>query len=249
MGVTNTAGESTPRQRPPRATIASIAAGLIVFVLLFSTGVILSQSVHTQWVARSSALVLPSKPVNPDHLPGYYETLSRGQMVTTLAELVRLGEFQTDVAEQLSLTGPQRESVGLTVNVISDTAMLQVAATSEDLNLTVAMVDGVVMAATDYVGDLGLPYALVPVSAGVNNVTETGMSAPLVIGVFSLVALVAAVAVQQAIYRLIRLTDQRHTARASTSGTDAIDHEDPTTPEPPLDDANSVAEAQSIAEG
>lgn len=219
--MTNTADTATPPQRSHGPRTASIIAGVIVFALLLAAGVIVSTNTTTEWVARSSALVLPAKPVDPDQLPGYYETLSRGQIVTTLAELARLGEFQAEVADRFDLSDAQREFVDVTVNVVTDTAMLQVVGTSEDPQLAVVMVDGVVDASTAYIGDLTLPYALVPVSTGENNLTETGLSASMVLGVFVLVALVAGLLVQQATLHLARLVNQRSRSGANRPGTTA----------------------------
>lgn len=225
--MTNATEGRPPQRSSSTAMVVSIVAGILVFVLLVGAGFVIAQQATTQWIARSSALVLPSKPVSPDQLPGYYETLSRGQIVTTLAELVRLGEFQTEVADRLALSESQREIVALDVTVVADTAMLQVVATSEDPNLAVAMVDGVVEAATTYIGDLVLPYALVPVSKGASNLTESGMSTAMVIGIFALVALVAGVAVQQGILHLARLAGRRSTGRGAQS------HADHPIPDPP----------------
>jgi capsular polysaccharide biosynthesis protein len=173
--------------------------------------------------------------VNPAHLPGYYETLSRGQIVTTLAELVRLGEFQTEVADQFGLSDSQREFVALTVSVVPGTAMLSVVATSEDPDLAAAMVDGVVQVATRYIGDLTLPYALVPVSTGANNLSESGQSTAVVIGVFTLAALIAGLVVQQATLQIMKLNEQRKPNRGHS------------VPKGPPDDARSVAEAPGSA--
>jgi hypothetical protein len=111
--------------------------------------------------------------------------------------------------------------VDVTVNVVTDTAMLQVVGTSEDPQLAVVMVDGVVDASTAYIGDLTLPYALVPVSTGENNLTETGMSALILFGVFALVALVAGLVVQQATLHLTRLITKRSGSAANRPGTTA----------------------------
>jgi hypothetical protein len=236
MGMTDTASSSKQQRPPSKPIVVSVIAGIVVFLLLAAAGIVVSSNSSTQWVARSSALVLPAKPVNPAHLPGYYETLSRGQIVTTLAELVRLGEFQTEVADQFGLSDSQREFVALTVSVVPDTAMLSVVATSEDPDLAAAMVDGVVQAATRYIGDLTLPYALVPVTAGANNLSESGQSTAVVIGVFTLAALVAGLVVQQATLQLMKLTEQRNPDR---------DHSAPKGP--PDDGARSVAEAPDSA--
>lgn len=243
--MTDTTEGRTPRPRVSRPMVVSIVAGIIVFAILAAVGVALSQNSTTQWVARSSALVLPSKPVSSEQLPGYYETLSRGQMVTTLAELARLGEFQTEVADDLGLSDAQRDIVEVTVNVVANTAMLQVVATSEDPNLAVAMVDGVVGAATTYIGDLVLPYSLVPVSAGVNNLTETGLSTALVVGVFLLVALVAGIAVQQAILQLTKWSEHRRSSRTESSGSDIGKHGDAVTNGRQEHDARSAVDAPS----
>lgn len=246
--MTDTTEEHGLQARLTTPMAVSVIAGVVVFVLLAAVGIALAQNSTTQWVARSSALVLPSKPVSSEQLPGYYETLSRGQMVTTLAELVRLGEFQTEVADDLDLSDSQREFVEVTVNVVANTAMLQVVATSEDPNLAVAMVDGVVGAATTYIGDLVLPYSLVPVSAGLNNLTETGLSSALVIGVFLLVALVAGIAVQQAILQLMKWSGRRRSGPAAPAGSDAGNDADASKDEPAGRGAPATPEAPSVAD-
>lgn len=227
--MTNNTESRPPHRRPTGATVASVIAGIVVFALLLAAGVAVAQRTTTQWIARSSALVLPSQPVSPEQLPGYYETLSRGQIVATLAELVRLGEFQAEVADRFELSESQREFVQLEVNVVADTAMLRVVATSEDPNLAIAMVDGVVEEATTYIGDLVLPYALVPVSSGASNLTESGLGTPIVIGIFGLVALVAGVAVQQAVFHLARLNERRRANRATPSSSNSAVPKPPTT--------------------
>jgi capsular polysaccharide biosynthesis protein len=246
LGMTNTPHTSTSPSRPITPVVASIIAGIVVFTLLLVAGIVVSQSATIEWVARSNALVLPSKPVDSDQLPGYYETLSRGQIVTTLAELVRLGEFQAEVADRFGLSDAQRDFVDVTVNVVADTAMLQVVATSEDPQLAVAMVDGVVEASTAYIGDLVLPYALVPVSTGSNNLTETGMPASVVFGVFALVALVAGLLVQQATLHLIRLAMKRSSDSAGQSGAKGRNG-DPSAGSTTVTDAPSSAKAPGTA--
>jgi len=250
--MTNTTDGRSPKRNSSGPMVVSVVAGVIVFALLIGAGVVIAQQATTQWIARSSALVLPSKPVSPEQLPGYYETLSRGQIVTTLAELVRLGEFQTEVADQLGLSESQRAIVELDVNVVADTAMLRVIATSEDPNLAVAMVDGVVEAATTYVGDLVLPYALVPVSKGSSNLTESGMSTVMVLGIFSLVALVAGLAVQQGVLHLARLGGRRSAGRGTQPLADSADPHPPATNgnPPKKDPSNQAARAEaSTTEG
>jgi hypothetical protein len=86
------------------------------------------------------------------------------------------------------------------------------------------MADGVVEASTLYVGDLDLPYALVPVGKAANNVNEFGPSAAIVITVFTLVALAIALAYQQAIFRLARLVRRwRRRARSDLTEVNTAD--------------------------
>lgn len=228
--MTSRTTKQTQQRRDPLPLLVSIGAGLVVFVLLMAAGFAYSRSVVPEWSARANVLVLPGQPVNPDQVPAYYETLSRGQMVQTLAELARLGEFQTETADRYGFTEAQREAVELTVIVVADTAMLQVVATSEDANLAVAMVDGVVDLSTHYVADLSLPYALVPVGEGRNNVTESGLPQSLVMLVFGLVALGLGIAYQQAIYRLAWFAKRRQSRASKMS--QSVD-----------DDADWIAEA------
>jgi hypothetical protein len=227
-----------------------VAAGIVVFVLLMTAGYVYSSRLDPQWTARANVLVLPAQPVDPDHVPAYYETLSRGQMVQTLAELVRLGEFQADAGDRYGLTDEQREAVDVEVIVVADTAMVQVMATAADPNLAVAMVDGVVDLSTKYVADLSLPYALVPVGEADNNVTEESISRGLVVVVFLLVAIGLGIAYQQAIYRLAWLAKRRQpqTSDVDSPDADPLDAERVTSATVPAKDTDLDTEALDPAE-
>jgi capsular polysaccharide biosynthesis protein len=192
-----------------RPTVISIVAGALVAVLILVAALLYAQSLDEEWTASATVLVLPGEPVNPDQVPAYYETLSRGQMVSTLAELVRLGDFQNETAERYALTPEQRDAYELQVTVVSGTAMMRVSATSVDPNLASAMADGVVDSATTYVGDLGLPYALIPISDAQDNLVETSPPTVLIVAVFGMVAVVLGIAYQQGIFRLARLSVRR----------------------------------------
>ncbi len=247
--MTNEGSAPTKQQRDRLALLVSIGSGIVVFALLMAAGFAYSGRLSSQWTARANVLVLPGQPVNPDHVPAYYETLSRGQMVRTLAELVRLGEFQTETADRYGLTEAQRESVDMSVIVVADTAMVQVVATSTDPNLAVAMVDGVVDLSTVYVADLSLPYALVPVGEGANNVSEFGPSQALVIVVFALVALGLGIAYQQAIYRLAWLAKRREARRLRRPEVDSPDSEQAISAEAPEEGADRISEALHPVDG
>lgn len=57
--MTSSTNDRSPQRSSSGAMVVSVVAGVIVFALLIGAGIAIAQQATTQWIARSSALVLP----------------------------------------------------------------------------------------------------------------------------------------------------------------------------------------------
>jgi capsular polysaccharide biosynthesis protein len=209
-------------QRDRRRLIAGVVAGIIVAAMVSTAGVGYLLGRSKNWSARAVVAVLPSKNIDVATAAGYYDTLSRGQIVTTVAEILRLPRFKDTAADKLHLAGPARDQVSISVDVIPNTALAAVTATAPNRGTAEAMADGVVSSATGYIGGLSSPYDVVPVSQAAGESTKgSGLHTGSFLLVLAVAALAAGVAAQQAVYALVPLLRRRKAASVAPPSTDA----------------------------
>ncbi|MFN2555472.1 MAG: hypothetical protein ABR592_01135 [Nitriliruptorales bacterium] len=192
-----------PEERPVRSELwtspllLSVAAGVLVAAVVLAIGILVLVRQGASWSATASIVVLPVKELEPETQAGYYETLSRGQVVATFAEMLRLRRFETAVADKLRLSPSQRRQVKITVGVVPDTAIITVTARSADPRLAEEMVDHLVDAWDLEVWHLSTPYVPSILSWASGTARRSGTE-PLQLGTaLVFVALVTGLAVQQ----------------------------------------------------
>lgn len=203
---TDGVGQSSPpldnerptRSRWPHSPLRlSVAAGFLVAAVILGVGALVLVRQGVNWSATASVVVLPARDLDPETQAGYYETLSRGQVVATFAEMLRLRRFETAAGDALRLPPGQRKQVEVTVEVVPDTAVITVTARAADPTLAEEVVDHIVGAWVPEVYDLATPYAPTIVSWANGTARRLGTE-PLQLGLaLVFVALVAGLAVQQ----------------------------------------------------
>jgi hypothetical protein len=187
-----------------------------------------------QWSATSADIVLPSSKLDATTSAGYYEALSRGQIVATVAEILRQRDFQATAADRLNLSPAQRRDLGVKIQAVPETALIKIAVTSPERRVAGRMADAVLAEANRYFGsgwnhelaptpsqaasrpaDGGLlsPYTVTPVSSGLGNEHRVGISTMQLGVVALLVALVAGFLAQQASQQLAQLLAARRPVR------------------------------------
>ena len=72
----------------------SIVVGVVVALVLAGAGAFYAFSQQRSWVAESMLVVLPSADLDEATSASYYETLSRGQIVATFAEVAGTQRFE-----------------------------------------------------------------------------------------------------------------------------------------------------------
>lgn len=180
----------------------SLVAGAVVAVLVGAAGLLFVATRPTTWSATASAVVLPSRNIERDAIPGYFETLSRGQIVNTFAEVLRLQRFQASAAGRLGLSPAERNGVDVAIQVVPDTAILTVTATAPRPEVAQSMADNVLAEAGSYIESLSQPYELSTVSGAEGTAERGGPPKATLAAAVVLLAAVAGLAIQQAVQQL-----------------------------------------------
>jgi hypothetical protein len=91
-----------------KALRQSVVVGVIVALALLGGGVAYALTQHRTWAAESMVVVLPATSLDDATSASYYETLSRGQIVATFAEVAGSLGFEQQAEDRLGLTAGQR---------------------------------------------------------------------------------------------------------------------------------------------
>ena len=215
-------GRRAAASRRLTALRVSVLAGVLMALFVLVGCVLLLGGKERGWSAKASLLVLPRRDIGFASMAGYYETLSRGQVVATFAEMLRLQSIDRSAAERLNLDASTRQGLALTVQVVPDTSIITLQVESATRRAAELMVDESVGQAQTYIGNLGQPYASEIVSSGSTRATKAERPVvPLAAGAAG-GALAAGLATQQALLALVRAKEMRRPGRGTPpSGTDA----------------------------
>ena len=188
--------------RSRRRLGGSIVAGAVVGGLVLLVGSVLVLTRSSAWTGEASAVVLPAPQDDAQALAGYYDTLSQGQVVATMAQMTGLERFTTAAGDALRLSRAEREEISVHVKVIPDTAVVTVRTEAPSARLAERMSDSVLDQTRRFVDGLGQPYRLELVSSARGTAEGSGAGTARSLGVIALVALVTGLAAQQAVQQL-----------------------------------------------
>lgn len=201
-------GDSTVHSDRVIETRVSLAAAILVGVLIFGIGLFFIMGQSNDWTAKSTAVVLPEATVPRDSAPSYYDTLSQGQIVETYAEMLRLQRFKDDSVKALKL-GAAGDSVTVTVAVVPNTALLTVTASGQNAETAEKLADSVLALATQYVSTLPSPYAIARVGRAEGTATQPPSNTTTLLIALFIVSLVIAFATYQGVSQLLLLRQRR----------------------------------------
>lgn len=187
---------------PGRRIGVGVVAGVLIAAVIFAGGLFWVFTRSHDWSAKATAVVLPAPGIPSGTAASYYDTLSRGQIVETYAEILRLKKFQNASASGLNLTASQAGKATVTVAVVPNTALLTITATATNGAVAEALADGVFIQASEYVRSLASPYVVNSVSTAKGSATETTSHTGGFLAVLVVVALVVGLGVQQAVSQL-----------------------------------------------
>lgn len=177
---------------------AGIWAGVVALLVVTGAGVAYTFANPPRWQAESRLAIFPSER-NAAAQASYYETLSAGQIVQTMADLLDA---------RLSRSGDPSVSV----HVVPNTSIVVIEATSGDAQDAEAAANTSLEDALGYVEDLRTPFGATRVSDATGGADRTGAPIPLMLTAAVLAGLIMAIAVANAAAGLAR-TLRRSTAR------------------------------------
>jgi hypothetical protein len=181
---------------------AGIIWGILVFLAVLLAGGAYIATRQDQWTAQATTMVIPDPTLDATAAAAYYETLSRGQVVATVAEVLALQRFQIASADKLGLPSSQRSRVAVQIQMVPDTAIIQVLTTAPSARLAEEMADGVLAEASAYYDRAPDPFVLSTLSGAGGTAFRSGPPRMTFAAAVVLVALIAAVATQQGVYHL-----------------------------------------------
>jgi hypothetical protein len=191
---------------------ASIVAGGGTFLIVVVIGVLLVMARPSRWTAADSVVVLPRQTASPETMAGYYDTLSRGQIVATFAEILRQQRFQEVVTQQMGLSPAEANRFDVAVEVVPDTAMISTAVTGPDPSQVEELADGISRMAIDFFAGLRSPYTAIRVSPARGTAERTEAGRGSLLAVTAVAALAAGFAVQQAVQQIALALARRRSA-------------------------------------
>lgn len=200
-----------------RETRVSLMVGALVALLILVAGSVVALGQKTEYTAESVIVVLPNADLETADSAAYYETLSRGQIVATFAEVGDNLRFEQQAEERLQLDEEQRDKVTTAVSVVPSTSVILVRASAEEADVAEQVADGTASLATEYLGSLSDPYRSEIVQEADFSAYVSSTSPALLFGLTLIVALIAGVAVQQAIYHLLGAVGRHRRDDASGS--------------------------------
>lgn len=190
----------TPRSRLWRR---SLVLGMVLALLTLAAGAALAATRPQSYTAESVLVVLPRANLDDATSAAFYETMSRGQIVGTFAEVANNPGFQRQALDGLGLGPAQRRSVSTAVTVVPDTSVILVRVSARTSPVAEQVADATAKQATTYLSRLSTAYQTQVVYSAAGSATSSGLSPVVLMALAAVVALALGVAAQQAAYHLM----------------------------------------------
>jgi capsular polysaccharide biosynthesis protein len=200
-------------ESPRRGRRLSLAVGAFVTASLLIGGLAFTLLQPAGWSATATVMVLPAFGLEEGSVSSYYETLSRGQIVATYAEMLRLQRFEASALRHLEDAGVDREKLDVAVKVVPSTAIINLTVTASGREAAEAAADSLLEEATAYFDTLAQPFTIAVVGPAKESGRRTGPAKLPLAVVVALTAVVAGIVSQQVVAQL---------TAARAPGTDTI---------------------------
>lgn len=193
-----------------RGTLLSIAAGVLAAVLVLGGGAFLLFGTGKKWAGQTTVVVLPGKEIAIGPSASYWDTLSQGQITSTVAKVLALPRFKELAGQSLHLSPAKIAAVSVSAQQVTGTALVTVTAQGPDGSDAANMSDAVVAQATPAVNGLIAPYSVTVVSktGGHASLSATTSTSKYLV-ILAVVSVALAFGVQQGVMQLLG-TRPRH---------------------------------------
>jgi capsular polysaccharide biosynthesis protein len=200
---------SVDKRYERRRLMLGVLAGVLVAIAIVGAGAAAVLSRPARWSAQSTLVVLPAKNIDLGAAASYYDTLSRGQIVSTLAEILHLAQVVNSASDQTGLSPSLRRMTSVSVTVVPNTALVAVTASAPNAQTAERLADAVAQVGQTYIAGLGSPYTASLVSKASGTGTRNGLGLSKLLTILVVAALAAGLGTQQAVYQLYPLVVRR----------------------------------------
>lgn len=191
------------RAVPEKLARKSIVVGLLVAIVAVAVGVMFGLSRPVRWTAESQAVVLPGNDLDAATNADYYETLSRGQIPATFAEVLNDGSYLRQAERAAHAPNKDRDQVRVEAVVVPNTALISVRVTAPTPQLAEDIANQLLRVAETGTEKLAKPYELSQVSNGVGTAVQQGLTTTQYVLLAVFLGLLAGVAAQQLTVQLV----------------------------------------------
>lgn len=196
-----TAGTRVPARR---RTFQSVAAGVLAAMIVVAAGAVLLFGTAEKWAGQTTVVVLPSKGIALGPAASYWDTLSQGQITSTVAKVLALPRFKELAGQYLHLSPAKINAVSVSAQQVTGTALVTVTAQGPDGSDAANMSDAVVAQAEPAVNSLIAPYSVTVVSktGGHASLSATTSTSKYLV-ILAVVAVALGFGVQQGVSQLL----------------------------------------------
>lgn len=210
----------TDAKRERRVAWTSIIVGLVALAVVAAAGASFVLTRPTSLVASASLVVLPDSSLDRESIAGYYETLTRGQVVATYAEILRGLSLENEAAQNVGLSASRTSGTKVDVQVIADTALIEISTTAQEGEVAIALTNEIADLAVKGLRDLDQPYT----ASLVSEATKTRSAATstfTLLAVILIIGLVAGLGAAQVVFQLGMLNLRRRAAATEPATADS----------------------------
>ncbi|TQS41326.1 hypothetical protein [Cryptosporangium phraense] len=179
--------------------IAAVAA-----LLVLVAGVVFALTQQGRYKAETSLIVLPASTLDAQSQASFLETLSRGQVTATMAEVAQSGRFETEAEKALGLSASEAEDTTVTVTVVPSTSVLLIDAEASSPEVAEQLADRTAALSAAYLQSMIKPYTASQVRPAEGTAYAAGTATWIVLAGTVIAALAVALAVQQAAYQVLQ---------------------------------------------
>lgn len=168
-----------------------VRLGIVAALLTLQASVVFVAVDPRVYRASTSLVVLPDREASSE--PGYYDTLSRGQVVLTFAQILDL---------RIGDAVPAKSDVDVQVQAVPNTSLIDITATAPSAAQAVEAADGALLASRPYFAQLPSPYEIYVVRGAAGSAERSGGVSRALLLLIPVVALVAGLVTQQVLRAL-----------------------------------------------
>lgn len=191
----------TSRTGLRRALAISIAAGVLIAVLVLLAGGLYLQRRDTRYEATSSIVVLPDPALTPADTVSALDALSRGQVVATFGRVLGGQSLTTTALDTLGVPQSERANITSDFRVVANTSIVTATVSAPSRATAEAIAGEIATEAAATTESLQPLFVASVVDSGEGTAVPVGTSSSTIFLAFLAVAIVGGIVTQQLLFQ------------------------------------------------